>query len=216
MDLNRFDDVTVAVAEGQTRRKVLGTLFGGSLAVLLGASEDAAAKSACAKKCKKKNGKKARRKCQKRCQAGEPIAQQGTATLTSQSAPDCAIQGTCIDAVAGTLTGTPIASGTFQGDLTGTNFQPGSAPDTFTADFTGTLTATETSTGDTLVVPIVLVLTQNQATGALSFVGTHQIAGGTGRFAGATGSGEIAGSGTRTGQSGTVQSFSMNGTIVFA
>jgi hypothetical protein len=222
MDRGRFDELSIAVAAGQTRRTVLGRVFGGSFAALLaavgsGASDDeAAAKSRCAKKCNKKHSHKKRSKCHKHCQAGGNLAQQGSATLTSQSDPDCATaEGICVDAVDGAITGTPIAVGTFAGDLTGTNFRPGSDPGTFAADYSGTLTATETATGDTLIEAVELTLTQDQTTGDFDFSGTYEISGGTGRFAGATGNGTVSGSGNRAldGQSGTVDEFSMNGTI---
>jgi hypothetical protein len=226
VDQDRFDEITIAVADGQTPRTARRRLFGGSLAALLaavglGSADDEVAAKSCAKKCKKKNSKKARKKCKKKCEQAPNLVQTGSATLTSQSPPDCAEQGSCTDAVDGTLTGTPIAAGEFEGEFTGTNFRPGTEPNTILVDFTGTLTATETSTGDTLDVEVDLLLTQSTASttaGDFEFDGTYVITGGTGRFAGATGDGEVSGTGNREmdGSAGTVDDFRLEGNIDFA
>lgn len=147
------------------------------------------------------------------CRVDEVVDQDGSGTLVSQSDPDCGAVGSCTDLASGTLTGTPIAAGTFTGLLTGTNYQVDG--DTFTADVTGTLTATETSTGDELSVNVTAVLTQNLSTGAFTTDGTYQITGGTGRFAGASGSGTTTSAGTDAGQAGTITSLTMDGDIVF-
>ncbi len=221
MDRDRFDQFAVAIAEGQAPRTARRRLFGGSLAAVLAAmglaaGDDAAAAKSCAKKCNKKKDNKKRKKCRKKCKQQAPtLVQTGSATLESQSPPDCAEQGSCTDAVEGTLTGKPIAEGTFEGQFTGTNFRPGTEPNTILVDFTGTLTATETSTGDTLDVEVDLTLTQSTTTGDFEFDGTYVITGGTGRFAGATGDGAVSGSGNRAldGSSGTVDDFSLEGNI---
>jgi hypothetical protein len=221
VDQDRFDEITIAVADGQTPRTARRRLFGGSLAALLaavglGSADDEAAAKSCAKKCKKKNSKKARKNCKKKCQPAPNMVQEGSGELESQSGTNCVELGSCTDAATGTLTGTPIAEGTFEGELTGTNFE--FTEESFTADFAGTITATETETGDTLDVEVDLTLTQILATGAFAFEGTYEITGGTGRFAGATGDGTVTGSGTRAedGQTGTIDDFTLEGNIDFA
>jgi hypothetical protein len=225
MDQDRFDEIAIAAAAGPSRRTVLRRVLGGSLAALLGivglgiGDDEAAAQSRCAKKCNNKNSNKKRRTCRKKCQRqeGDPFSQQGGATLALLSEPDCAAaEGECVDAVQGTVTGTPIAQGTFEGQLTGTNFRPGTESDTTDIDYAGTITATETSTGDTLLVAIDVTLTRNDATGDFTYEGTFEISGGTGRFTDATGSGTTTGSGTRPGAGGTVEAFTMTGTINLA
>ena len=147
------------------------------------------------------------------CQATGALNQMGTGTLTSQSAPDCGAQGSCTDSVTGALTGSPIAAGTFTGLLTGSNYQVTGDPNVFTADVTGTVTAVETSTGDTYTTQVTSVLTQNMTTGAFSNEGTFTITGGTGRFAGATGNGTLLSAGTDGGQAGTLDSLQLSGSI---
>jgi hypothetical protein len=223
VDRDRFDQIAVAVADGQTPRTARRRLFGGSLAALLAAvglasGDDEAAAKSCAKKCKKKNSNKARKKCRKKCkrQQDDTFSQTGSATLTLQSEPTCEAEGSCIDDVTGEVTGTPIAEGTFEGELTGTNFRDGTEPDTTDIDYAGTITATETSTGDTLDVTLDVTLTRNDLNGDFTYEGTFEISGGTGRFAGATGSGTTIGSGNRPGENGTVEEFTMIGTIDLA
>jgi hypothetical protein len=221
VDRDRFDQFAIVIAEGQSPRTARRKLFGGSFAALLAAvglaagDDDTAAKS-CAKKCKKKNSKKARRKCRKKCQPAPNMLQEGSGELESQSGTNCVEMGSCTDAATGTLTGTPIAEGTFEGELTGTNFE--FTEESFTADFAGTITATETETGDTLTVAVELTLTQILETGVFTFEGTFEITGGTGRFAGATGDGTVTGGGTRSedGQTGTIDEFTLEGNIDLA
>lgn len=222
VDQDRFDEITIAVADGQTRRTARRRLFGGGLAALLaavglGSADNEAAAKSCAKKCKKKKSKKARKKCRKKCQQQAPnMVQQGSGELESQSGTNCVEMGSCTDAATGTLTGTPIAEGTFEGELTGTNFEV--TEEAFTADFAGTITATETETGDTLDVEVDLTLTQILVTGAFTFEGTYEITGGTGRFDGATGGGTVSGLGVRAedGQTGTIDEFTLEGNIELA
>jgi hypothetical protein len=87
VDSNQFDEITIAVAEGETRRTVLRRVFGGGLAAALAAigitafeAEDAEAKS-CKNKCKKKKNKKARKNCKKKC--------------NKDPKPDCTVDGDC-------------------------------------------------------------------------------------------------------------------------
>ena len=73
MDENRFDDITIAIAEGETRRTILRRLFGGSLAAAVAATglsigvEEAEARRNCRQTCRRKNSKQARRRCRQRC-----------------------------------------------------------------------------------------------------------------------------------------------------
>lgn len=81
---------------------------------------------------------------------------------------------------------------------------------------TGAGTATYTLTaanGDTVVLEFV-VATIFLPSGA-TFAGTYIVTGGTGRFAGATGSGSASGSATFTGPSNGVGSFAVDGTISY-
>ncbi len=79
---------------------------------------------------------------------------------------------------------------------------------------TGEGTATYTLTaanGDTVVLAIEFVTTFQPS--GVTFEGSYVVTGGTGRFAGATGSGSASGSATFTGPSNGFGSFSVNGTI---
>ena len=74
MDMDRFDDLAVAVAEGESRRTLLRRLFGGGLAALaaaglgLGPDEaEADSRKACRQKCKQKRRRQQRRRCRQRC-----------------------------------------------------------------------------------------------------------------------------------------------------
>ncbi len=78
---------------------------------------------------------------------------------------------------------------------------------------TGTVTAVESSTGDTYTTKVASVLTQNMTTGAFTNEGTFTITGGTGRFAGATGSGTLLSAGSDAGQAGTLDSLELSGSI---
>lgn len=221
---DRFDEITVALADGQTRRAALGRIMGGGLAAALAvagfgaATDETDAKSRCAKKCNKKKDNKKRRKCRKKCQRkqGDPFNQTGSGDITLQSEPTCEAEGSCTDLVQGEVAGTPIAAGTFTGQLTGTNFREGPEPDTTLIDYAGTIVATETGSGDTLNVAIDITLTRNDVNGDFTYTGTFDIAGGTGRFAGASGGGTTSGSGNRPGANGTIDDFTMIGEITFA
>ena len=79
---------------------------------------------------------------------------------------------------------------------------------------TGVATATYTLTaanGDTVVLALEFQTTF--LPGAVTFEGSYTVAGGTGRFAGATGSGSMSGSVTFLGPSNGVGSFAVAGTI---
>ena len=84
-------------------------------------------------------------------------------------------------------------------------------------DFAGTLIAFESETAESIGAALTLVMRQEiKEAGELSpfsFSGTFVLAGGTGRFAGATGGGTISGEGIRPygGAEGTVESFKMDG-----
>jgi len=78
----------------------------------------------------------------------------------------------------------------------------------------GSATATYTLTGangDTVVLTMIFQTTE--IPGGVTFAGDYTVAGGTGRFYGATGSGALAGSAFFTGPNNGVGSFSVAGTI---
>jgi hypothetical protein len=79
----------------------------------------------------------------------------------------------------------------------------------------GTATATYTLTGangDTVVLDMIFQTTF-LPDNAVTFEGTYTVIGGTGRFYGATGSGDLAGSAIATGPNTAIGSFSVAGTI---
>ena len=81
---------------------------------------------------------------------------------------------------------------------------------------TGQSTATYTYTaanGDTVVLEEEFLSTFDQMAGRVTFEGTYVVTGGTGRFAGATGSGMLIGSAVFTGPNNGVGSFTVTGTI---
>ena len=78
----------------------------------------------------------------------------------------------------------------------------------------GSATATYTLTGangDTVVLTMIFQTTE--IPGGVTFAGDYTVAGGTGRFYGATGSGDLVGSAVVTGPNTGVGSFSVTGTI---
>jgi len=81
---------------------------------------------------------------------------------------------------------------------------------------TGESTATYTyaaANGDTVVVEEKFLSTFNPTSGRVTFDGTYVVTGGTGRFAGATGSGTLSGSAVFTGPNNGIGSFTQLGTI---
>ena len=87
---------------------------------------------------------------------------------------------------------------------------------TFTADVEGTITATDTATGDTLTLSIDGELSgdgSGAANAPFTFTGVYTITGGTGQFAGATGAGRVEATGTDSGQTGTLTSLTLDGAI---
>ncbi len=74
----------------------------------------------------------------------------------------------------------------------------------------------ETATGDTYSTKITAVLTQNLTPGAFTNEGAYTVAGGPGRFKGATGAGTLLSAGVDAGQTGTLDSLEMTGTINLA
>lgn len=81
---------------------------------------------------------------------------------------------------------------------------------------TGEATATYTfgaANGDTFVVEEKFQSTFDQMAGRVTFEGTYVVTGGTGRFAGATGSGTLSGSAVFTGPNNGIGSFTLLGTI---
>lgn len=221
MDQGRFDEISIAVSEGQTRRTALKWALGGSLGALAAASgaglaDEAAAKS-CRRRCRKKSGNR-RRKCHRRC-SRFTLHQEGGAELLRYGPDNCAQLGKCIDLVLGTISGAPVIDGTFTGAMTGFNIHYNDDMTLLIADFAGTLIASETATNETIGAALTLLMeqevTEQGEPAPFTFSGTFVIAGGTGKFAGATGGGTISGEGIRDfgGVVGTVDSFLMEGTF---
>jgi hypothetical protein len=77
----------------------------------------------------------------------------------------------------------------------------------------GTATYTLTAANDDTVVLSLEVQTTFVSMSEVTFEGSYTVAGGTGRFAGATGSGSLTGSATFTGPSNGVGEFAVTGTI---
>jgi hypothetical protein len=80
----------------------------------------------------------------------------------------------------------------------------------------GESTATYTYTaanGDTVVLEMDFQSTVDPISGAVTFEGTYEVTGGTGRFAGATGSGMLIGAAVFAGPNNGVGSFTVTGTI---
>ena len=85
-----------------------------------------------------------------------------------------------------------------------------------TANGTATYTLSSASAGvraDTLILAMTFQATN--APGGITFTGNYTITGGTGRFAGATGSGFVAGSALLDGPQSGIGSFSLSGGITF-
>jgi hypothetical protein len=144
----------------------------------------------------------------------QPLSEEGSGTLTSTSPANCSQTGSCTDTVTGVIQGTPI-NGTFTGSLTGTNFADAGGGN-YTADVAGTVTVTETSTGDTLTLALEGEVTGDGtgvANAPFTTTGTYTITGGTGRFSGASGTGTVTSSGRDSGQTGTLDSLTLTGTI---
>jgi hypothetical protein len=81
---------------------------------------------------------------------------------------------------------------------------------------TGESTATYTfaaANGDTFVLEEKFLSTFDPTSGRVTFDGTYVVTGGTGRFAGATGSGTLSGSAVFTGPNNGIGSFTLLGTI---
>jgi hypothetical protein len=112
--------------------------------------------------------------------------------------------------------GFPVINITVQGN--GHGLQIGNAT-TFSPDetvnlITGNATATFTliaANGDTIVIFDAFNVTQ--VPGGVTFSGTYNVIGGTGRFAGATGQGAVTGSAQFTGEGIGVGDFVLDGTI---
>ena len=81
---------------------------------------------------------------------------------------------------------------------------------------TGEATATYTfaaANADTVVLEEKFLSTFDPTSGRVTFDGTYVVTGGTGRFAGATGSGTLSGSAVFTGPNNGIGSFTLRGTI---
>lgn len=98
MDANRFDDLTVAIAEGTTRRSFLRRLAGTALAlgaatgvgIGRGEADADANRRACRQRCRRRNRKEQRRRCRQRCK------RQSACTRNPQCAdPQICVNGEC-------------------------------------------------------------------------------------------------------------------------
>jgi hypothetical protein len=119
----------------------------------------------------------------------------GTTTAAS-STPGCQFTGSCTESIAGTVNGTPIHQGTYNGTLTidygeaTSNGQGG-----FCAPAAGPVTLTDSQDpGNSITKQETGQVCEVGATGPNvphSFSGTWAITGGTGEYSGATGSGTV-------------------------
>ena len=146
------------------------------------------------------------------CTGRGDLVERGEGSSTSPSAPGC--QGTevgCTETFAGNIEGRPI-DGSFTGTLTATNFQD-AGEGNFTSNVNGTFELVDESTGDTLELEVQGQQEGNSTTGEFTFTGTYTITGGTGRFVGATGTGDAFARGTDEGQTTTLDVVRLRGTI---
>ena len=141
-------------------------------------------------------------------QTTQPITEEGTGTQELTSQPGCQNGGECTSELEGSVAGDPITNpdavepgagitATLTADYS--QVEQGPTPGTFSVPTTGTATLTDAD-GSTLSLDVQGTYTGSTAgTGPMTFAGTFTITGGTGRFAGASGSGDL----TATSQGGT-------------
>jgi len=155
--------------------------------------------------------------CQATTQA-TTLSEVGTGLVTPNSADCNPFETSCQQTLSGVITsGSPIATGTFNGTITVRNFQPVGDPLTgANGDVLGSVTLTESATGAQLIVDISGRITISFVTGAFTFSGGYTITGGTGRFAGASGAGSATFSGVSDQMTGgaTITSFTLSGVII--
>ena len=80
MDQDRFDDITLAVAEDGAGPTLTRRVFSGGVAALLAALglraagvEDAEAARSCRRRCRNKDTREKRRRCRRRCRRQQPL-----------------------------------------------------------------------------------------------------------------------------------------------
>lgn len=269
MDAHRFDQLQRQLAQGRSRRALVGGSLGASLLAALGGGEETAAKArsercvpagrrcgakkddrsckACChrnhvttpkgkKKCACKSdgivcGNDAQC-CSSSCQGGvcrsgprgAALSEVGNGVI-SPTDPGCDPQTAtgCQQQLSGVITGgTPIASGTFAGPFTVRNLvltPDNMNPETGTGDVSGSVTLTESGTGAQLITTVngrATITFDNPNPGTFAFSGAYTITGGTGRLAGASGTGTATFSGITglPGEPSTVTAFNLSGIII--
>ena len=149
------------------------------------------------------------------CTGRGELVERGEGASTVGSAPGC--QGTdagCTEVFEGTVEGRPI-DGSFTATLTAKNFRQGEGQSgsEFTSDVNGTIELVDESSGDTLELEVQGQQEGDGETGEFTFTGTYTITGGTGRFVGASGTGEAFASGTDDGLTTTLDVVRLRGTV---
>ena len=125
------------------------------------------------------------------------FSEQSAGNQTSAGAPNC--QNTaagCTVGFAGTVTGTPIAAGTFSSTLTifYTQFTPGPSPFAFCAPASGSATLVDGANSANTISKDEsgqVCASSFNSGGSYTFTGTYTITGGTGIYSGATGTGTV-------------------------
>jgi hypothetical protein len=121
----------------------------------------------------------------------------GQATLTASGAPNCQNDPSgCTIQSAGTITGTPIAEGTFTSTLTifYTQFTVGNPGYAFCAPANGTATLVDGVSPDNTITKSEdgqVCASSFGSDGSYTFIGNFEITGGTGIYSGATGTGTV-------------------------
>lgn len=142
----------------------------------------------------------------------------GAGSVSVRGVPTCAaMPGTsCAVTITGAFVGSLIARGTLVGTFAVADFEFSASGDFVANEVSGTVTLTdEADATATVVLDVVGALSTTGGAVSLAFEGTHTVAGGTGRFAGATGDGRVVATGTKGGaDNGTIDRLSIEGRIV--
>ena len=148
------------------------------------------------------------------CTGRGSLVERGSGESTQGSEQGCqATPEGCTEVFEGKIEGRPI-DGSFVGTLTATNFKAGTGPGEFTSDVAGTFILEDDTTGDTLELEIDGTQSGDSDDNTFDFTGTYTITGGTGRFAGASGTGQATGNGTDEGQTTKLENVRLEGSIV--